>query len=130
MDALRRQKIQVNRLTAMLASGLYHIQLQVGKFGVQWRVARLDAGVALCYWPMELARRVVVHSLDQRVNLRGQRWHAVGDVTIRFGQIVGRKNSQVGREGEARAEVANPNIRIVWIGYETGLASACMPCKN
>jgi hypothetical protein len=34
MDAHRHQKIQINHLTAMLAFGLYHIQLQVGKFGV------------------------------------------------------------------------------------------------
>jgi hypothetical protein len=35
MDAHRRQEIQIDRLAAMLASGLYHIQLQVEKFWVQ-----------------------------------------------------------------------------------------------
>lgn len=68
--------------------------------------------------------RVIIHPLDQRVNLRGQSRHAVGDAAVcfqcahgcdadqrdLFGQVIGRKDGQVGRRREARAKVAKVGV--------------------
>ena len=73
---------------------------------------------------MEAAHRLVVHPLDQGVDLGGQGRHAVGGRAVGgqradggdadqghlFGQVVGGEDGQVGRGGEARAEVAKVGV--------------------